>query len=409
MLGPREIAEADVPNASFVNTVAELHARLRRHRGLGERGRRRGQAAGPGRAAADDPGDPGLATRPLVRQLDRPPIRRIYCGLDTTQSVVSGTTQPEFNYPSGSGDNHVHANRSEVGIPITNPIDKLALSLAGLRRLQPLPQQLADREQPRARATARSRPASPRWRRSSPSTGTRTSSSTRSTGHLMWIADAYVKTSLFPEAYQQSDGTSYMRNAVKAVIDAKTCAITLYAVEPERADHGGVERDLPRTAHAAQRDLDVPALASALPGRPVQRPGAGVRAGAHHQRVGLLQRQRPVQHRPGEPQRDQPGHHRVLRRGDASRHEQPAVRAPADIFSGSERGRRHGEQHDGVARRGVRLHEHQRPASSSPCVSTTRTTCSVRCSSTTTSTPTRDQLGDQPARASTGRRSPSAT
>ena len=46
----------------------------------------------------------------------------------------------------------------------------------------------------------------------------------------MWIADAYVKTSLFPESYQQSDGTSYMRNAVKAVIDAKTCAITLYAV-----------------------------------------------------------------------------------------------------------------------------------------------------------------------------------
>ena len=50
------------------------------------------------------------------------------------------------------------------------------------------------------------------------------------TGHLMWIADAYVKSSLFPESYQQSDGTSYMRNAVKAVIDAKTCAITLYAV-----------------------------------------------------------------------------------------------------------------------------------------------------------------------------------
>ena len=53
----------------------------------------------------------------------------IYCGLDTTQSVISGTTQPEFNYPSGSGDNTVHGTTSEDGIPINNPIDKLALSL----------------------------------------------------------------------------------------------------------------------------------------------------------------------------------------------------------------------------------------------------------------------------------------
>jgi uncharacterized membrane protein (UPF0182 family) len=51
-------------------------------------------------------------------------------------------------------------------------------------------------------------------------------------GHLMWIADAYVKTGLFPESYQQSsDSTSYQRNAVKAVVDAKTCATTLYAVD----------------------------------------------------------------------------------------------------------------------------------------------------------------------------------
>ena len=48
----------------------------------------------------------------------------------------------------------------------------------------------------------------------------------------MWAADAYVKTSLFPESFRlKSDGTSYMRNAVKAVIDAKTCATTLYAVD----------------------------------------------------------------------------------------------------------------------------------------------------------------------------------
>src|SRR5205823_1449318 len=50
-------------------------------------------------------------------------------------------------------------------------------------------------------------------------------------GHLVWIADAYVKTDLFPESSQLGDGTSYMRNAVKAVVDAKTCATTLYVMD----------------------------------------------------------------------------------------------------------------------------------------------------------------------------------
>jgi uncharacterized membrane protein (UPF0182 family) len=48
----------------------------------------------------------------------------------------------------------------------------------------------------------------------------------------VWIADAYVTSDLFPEAFQQDDGTSYMRNAVKAVVDARTCKTTLYMVDP---------------------------------------------------------------------------------------------------------------------------------------------------------------------------------
>ena len=73
-----------------------------------------------------------------------------------------------------------------------------------------------------------------------------------------------------------------MRNAVKAVIDAKTCAITLYAVdlnEPITAAWNAIYPGLltPLSQHVA-----VPALASALPGGPIQRSGAGLRAGAHH-------------------------------------------------------------------------------------------------------------------------------
>jgi hypothetical protein len=154
----------------------------------------------------------------------------IYCGLDTTQSVVSGTTQPEFNYPSGSQTNTVHANASEDGIPITNPIDKLALSLEDFGGFNLF---LNNALTPNSRALV-NRQISTRITSLAPFLTVDSDPYIvvdPQTGHLMWIADAYVKSSLFPESYQQSDGTSYMRNAVKAVIDAKTCAITLYAVD----------------------------------------------------------------------------------------------------------------------------------------------------------------------------------
>ena len=153
----------------------------------------------------------------------------IYCGLDTTQNVVSGTTQPEFNYLSGNQDSTVHANGSEVGIPVTNPIDKLALSLEDFGGFDLF---LNNSLTANSRVLV-NRQISTRITSLAPFLTVDSDPYIvvdPQTGHLMWIADAYVKTSLFPESYQQNDGTSYMRNAVKAVIDAKTCAITLYAV-----------------------------------------------------------------------------------------------------------------------------------------------------------------------------------
>jgi uncharacterized membrane protein (UPF0182 family) len=227
MLGPREIAEGDVPNASFVNTS------LTYTHGYGITAISVNAVGGEGKpevlvgqqpmtqVTADAPPDLSFAGKPSDPS--------IYCGLDTTQNVVSGTTQNEFNYPSGSGDNQGHANGSEVGIPITNALDKLAISLEDFGGFNLFLNNSL---------TANSRVLVNR------EIGTRITSLAPfltvdsdpyivvdpGTGHLMWIADAYVKSSLFPESYQQSDGTSYMRNAVKAVIDAKTCAIQLFAM-----------------------------------------------------------------------------------------------------------------------------------------------------------------------------------
>ncbi|HVC41305.1 MAG TPA: UPF0182 family protein [Candidatus Saccharimonadales bacterium] len=229
MLGPREIAEGDIPNPSFVNTS------LNYTHGYGVTAVSVNAVGGEGKPQVLVGQQPMTQVSPTA-----PPDLSfgnsttadpsIYCGLDTTQNVVSGTTQPEFNYPSGSGDNTVHADSSQVGIPITNPIDKLALSLQDFggfnlflnNSLTANSRALVNR-QIKSRITSLApflTVDSDPYIVVDPNTG-----------HLEWIADAYVKSSLFPEAYQQSDGTSYMRNAVKAVIDAKTCGIKLYAVD----------------------------------------------------------------------------------------------------------------------------------------------------------------------------------
>ena len=229
MLGPREIAEGDIPNPSFVNTSLNFT------HGYGVTAVSVSAVGGEGKPQVLVGQQPMTQVTP-----DSPPD--LSFGSSTTadpshllrastrpRMSSPAPTQPEFNYPSGSGDYTVHANSSEVGIPITNPIDKLALSLQDFggfnlflnNSLTANSRALVNR-QIRSRITSLApflTVDSDPYIVVDPETG-----------HLEWIADAYVKSSLFPEAYQQSDGTSYMRNAVKAVIDAKTCAIKLYAV-----------------------------------------------------------------------------------------------------------------------------------------------------------------------------------
>ena len=241
MLGPREIAEADVPNASFVNTS------LTYTHGYGVTAVSVNAVAGEGKPqvlVGQQPMTQVTPGSPPALSFDNSTTAdpAIYCGLDTTQSVISGTTQPEFNYPSGSGDNTVHGTTSEVGIPITNPIDKLAISLEDFGGFNLF---LNNSLTADSRALV-NRQIATRITSLAPFLtvdGDPYIVVDPQTGHLMWIADAYVKSSVFPESYQQSDGTSYMRNAVKAVIDAKTCAIKLYAVnmnEPITAAWNGI-------------------------------------------------------------------------------------------------------------------------------------------------------------------------
>lgn len=52
-------------------------------------------------------------------------------------------------------------------------------------------------------------------------------------GTLHWIQDAFTTTSRYPYAYRTSDGTSYMRNSVKVLIDAYNGSVTAFSAIPD--------------------------------------------------------------------------------------------------------------------------------------------------------------------------------
>ncbi len=51
-------------------------------------------------------------------------------------------------------------------------------------------------------------------------------------GTLQWIQDAYTVTDRYPYSYRANDGTSYIRNSVKIVIDAYHGTMTPYVADP---------------------------------------------------------------------------------------------------------------------------------------------------------------------------------
>jgi uncharacterized membrane protein (UPF0182 family) len=51
-------------------------------------------------------------------------------------------------------------------------------------------------------------------------------------GRLQWILDAYTSSADYPYSQRLLDGTSYMRNSVKLVIDAYDGSLTAYVSAP---------------------------------------------------------------------------------------------------------------------------------------------------------------------------------
>ncbi len=52
-------------------------------------------------------------------------------------------------------------------------------------------------------------------------------------GKIVWIQDAYTWSTRYPYSEPSPDGVNYIRNSVKAVVDAYNGTVTLYVVEPD--------------------------------------------------------------------------------------------------------------------------------------------------------------------------------
>ena len=242
MIGAREIAEGDIPNSNFVNdTFVYTH-------GYGITAVSVSQVGAEGEPDILDGKEPlqqvGSTAPPALSfgatgdaTAGNP---EIYCGEQTSQPVVVNTNQLEFNYPS-TPDAYIHAGTGMAGFTINNPIDKLATSITEFGGLNLFLSTLPNSQS----VVLINRTIDQRIQSIAPFLTVDSDPyivADPQTDDLMWIADAYVETGSFPESDNVS-GISYQRNAVKAVINARTCAVTLYAVdmsEPLTAAWSGI-------------------------------------------------------------------------------------------------------------------------------------------------------------------------
>jgi uncharacterized membrane protein (UPF0182 family) len=237
MLGPREISESSIPNPTFVNRAMTFS------HGYGI------TAVSVNTVGSE--GKPALfaGTQPLsLLSPDAPPDLnvkdpRIYCGLDTTQPVVVNSQQQEFDYPSGGSELKTRFGNTG-GMDVPGGFDRLAVSLNQFSGLDLfLTSQTANDSR-----LLLHRDVKDRIQQLAPWLSLDADPyivADPSSGHLVWVVDGYVKSSRFPNSYQLEDGTSYMRNAVKATIDARTCATTLYAVDPSEPITAAYSRVFP--------------------------------------------------------------------------------------------------------------------------------------------------------------------
>ena len=161
-------------------------------------------------------------------KLTRP---QVYYGELTNEYVFVGTGQQEFDYPAG--DKNIYTKYTgRGGVPIGSFLRRVlyAFQLGSLKIL------LSDDIKGSARVLYR-RNVMERATTAMPFLDFDADPYLMITdaGQLKWILDAYTTSDAYPYSQRTADGTSYMRNSVKVVIDAYDGTVDAYIAEPNDA------------------------------------------------------------------------------------------------------------------------------------------------------------------------------
>jgi uncharacterized membrane protein (UPF0182 family) len=216
-IAARELNSASLPTRTFINS------RLTFTHGMGVTMAPVNQVTSEGLPVLFIKDVPPVSTVSI--KLTRP---QVYYGELTNEYVFVGTGQQEFDYPAG--DQNIYTKYTgRGGVPIGSFLRRVlyAFQFGSLKIL------LSDDIKGSARVLYR-RNIMERATTAMPFLDFDADPYLVITdaGQLKWILDAYTVSDAYPYAQPTPDGTSYMRNSVKVVIDAYDGTVDAYIAEP---------------------------------------------------------------------------------------------------------------------------------------------------------------------------------
>ena len=216
MLSPRELNSQSLPTRSFINQ----HLTYTHGMGL---------TLSPVNEVTTE----GL---PVLFIKDLPPVSsvsvnvtrpQLYFGEMTSDHVFVNTRSPEFDYPAGETDVRTRYS-GEGGVRMGSVVRRAmfalrfgALNILLSQDIMAQSKVLYNRE-----VRSRARMALPFLLFDQDPYIV-----IADNGHLKWMLDAYTTTARYPYSQRLSDGTNYMRNSVKVVIDAYDGTIDAYVMD----------------------------------------------------------------------------------------------------------------------------------------------------------------------------------
>ncbi|MGH7499344.1 MAG: UPF0182 family protein [Gemmatimonadales bacterium] len=217
LLSPRELNAASLPTRTFINE----HLTFTHGMGL---------TLGPVNQVTPE----GL---PVLFVKDLPPVTtvslrvtrpQIYYGELANEFVFVGTQQREFDHPSGEANVYA-AYTGTGGVRVGNLLRRVVLATRFGSDKILFSQDITDSSRVLyyRNIMTRARTALPflKFDRDPYLV-------LADDGTLQWILDAYTTSDDYPYAQRVSDGTTYMRNSVKLVIDAYNGSLTAYVSAP---------------------------------------------------------------------------------------------------------------------------------------------------------------------------------